>query len=240
MSERSGRTRGGRAAPLPSNEAARLAVLRALDVLDTPPDASLDDLTRLASRICETPIALISLIDERRQWFKSRVGLDVPSTDRDVAFCAHAILEPDVMLVPDAIDDERFADNPLVTGDPKIRLYAGAPLLTRDGYALGTLCVIDRTPRRLDEGQIEALRILAQQIVTQLELRQALRQTADALQELKTLGGLLPICASCKKIRDDEGYWQRVEAYLSERSDATFTHGLCPACLARIEDDLDG
>lgn len=237
MADGEGRTKGPRAAPLPANEAARLAALRACEVLDTPPDVSLDDLTRLAARICETPIALISLIDESRQWFKSRVGLDVPSTTRDVAFCSHAILEPDVMMVPDALRDERFADNPLVTGEPKIRMYAGAPLVTRDGFALGTLCVIDRRPRELEDAQLEALRILAQQAVTQLEMRKALRQAADALAEVRTLSGLLPICGGCKRIRNDEGYWERLERYLADRSGATFSHGLCPSCEARFDEE---
>lgn len=240
MVEDAARSSGARPAPRPENEAARLAALRACEILDTPPDASLDDLTRLAARICETPIALISLIDESRQWFKARVGLDVPSTDRDIAFCSHAILEPDLMVVPDALHDERFSRNPLVTGEPHIRMYAGAPLVTREGHALGTLCVIGREPRALDDDQAEALRILAQQVVTQLEMRRVLRQAADALAEVRTLGGLLPICTHCKRIRNDAGYWERVESYLASRSDASFSHGLCPACYDRIEEDEPG
>jgi GAF domain-containing protein len=239
MAGEQGGGRGPRPAPRPGNEAARLAALRACEVLDTPPDADLDDVARLAARICEAPIALISLIDESRQWFKSRVGLDVPSTTRDVAFCAHAILEPDVMMVSDALRDPRFAENPLVTGEPSIRMYAGAPLVTRDGFALGTLCVIDRRPRTLDEEQIESLRILAQQVVTQLEMRKVLRQAADALAEVRTLSGLLPICVGCKSIRNDEGYWERVESYLSARSGTRFTHGLCPRCVERMEEEGD-
>jgi len=237
MTDRHVPVEGGRPAPAPRGEAARLAALHALEILDTPPDASLDDLARLAARICDVPIALISLVDEGRQWFKSRVGLDVPSTTRDVAFCAHAILEPDLMMIPDTLLDERFAYNPLVTGDPKIRMYAGAPLVTREGHSLGTLCVIDRNPRLLDEEQAEALRILAQQVVTQLELRRVLREAADALAEVKTLSGLLPICASCKSVRNDEGYWERVERYVSTRSKATFSHGLCPTCYTRFDAD---
>ncbi len=235
MSRRPTDEEGARPAPLPPGEQARLASLRACEVLDTPPEPSLDDVTRLAGQVCDAPIALISLVDEDRQWFKARVGLHTASTPRDVAFCAHAILEPEVMVVPDTLDDDRFRHNPLVTGDPKIRMYAGAPLLTRDGHALGTLCVIDTRPRQLDGQQIEALRILSEQVVTQLELRQALRRAADALAEVKALNGLLPICAGCKSIRNDEGYWERVESYLANHAATEFTHGLCPACDRRLD-----
>ncbi len=167
----------GRRSPDDNAEAerARLAELSAYGLLDTPPEADFDDLAALASRICETPISLVTFVDERRQWFKATVGLDLRETPRSLAFCAHAIQRPDeLMVVEDATRDERFVDNALVTGEPGIRFYAGAPLVTPSGHALGTLCVIDRKPRTLTIEQAEGLRVLARQVSSQLELRRTL------------------------------------------------------------------
>jgi signal transduction histidine kinase len=175
-------------APIPADEPERLAALKRLRILDTPPEQEYDDFTLLASRICGTPIALISLLDETRQWFKSRVGLDAPETPRDLAFCAHAIADPaGILIVGDAAEDPRFLDNPLVTGEPRIRFYAGAPLVTPEHHALGTLCVIDDRPRDLEPAQVSALQALARQLAGRLELRAAHADMALRNAELERL-----------------------------------------------------
>ena len=167
-------------APIPKDEIKRLNVLWQYDVLDTVPEDVFDDLANLAAHICEAPVALISLIDEKRQWFKSRVGISVKETSRDVSFCAHAILQDGLLTVSDASKDPRFSDNPLVTGTQHIRFYAGMPLRSPDGYALGTLCVIDSIARKLRPEQKQALRVLARHVETQLELRRHAKELMEA------------------------------------------------------------
>jgi GAF domain-containing protein len=221
------------AAPIPTHEAERLAALREYRILDTVAEQSYDDITTLAAFICGVPIAMISLVDEDRQWFKSKVGMAQPQTPRDVAFCAHAILGCETMVVPDALEDERFADNALVKGEPQIRFYTGVPLIDPKGSALGTLCVIDRQPKQLTADQQRSLQALARQVVALLELRRVSTHLEDALAHIKTLKGLLPICAWCKRIRDDGGYWSQVESYLHTQTGADFTHGICPECLEK-------
>ncbi|MGQ0810092.1 MAG: GAF domain-containing protein, partial [Nitrospiraceae bacterium] len=166
-------------APLSPNEAARCDALRLYDILDTPPEPNFDRLAQLAAQVCNTPIALVGLIDERRQWFKARVGLAAEETARDLSFCAHVLNQTDLFVVPDAKSDYRFADNPLVTGEPHIGFYAGMPLIGSGGHVLGALCVIDRVPRELTKEQAEALRTLGSEVMTELELRRARRDLAQ-------------------------------------------------------------
>ena len=201
-----------------TKERRRLDSLRRYRILDTDPESGFDDLTMLASQVCETPIALITLVDADRQWFKSRVGISATETSRNVAFCHHAIQQSDLFIVQDALEDERFRKNPLVVSQPKIRFYAGAPLFAREGEALGTLCVIDRVPRSLTDYQEEALSALRRQAVMQLELRRNLFELKRTLRErdeaeteqlrlfdelhrshesVKKLSGLIPLCATC-------------------------------------------
>ncbi len=168
-----------RTAPLPVNEAERLEALRSCGVLDSEPEPQFDEIAKLASQLCSVPMALVSLVDQNRQWFKSKVGLAAPQTSRDVSFCAHAVFSGQPLIVPDALADERFFDNPLVTDDPNIRFYAGIPLLLEEGVNAGTLCVLDRVPRDMTPGQLDALAMLARQVTTELKLRRRLA-TAQA------------------------------------------------------------
>ncbi|MBA3269053.1 MAG: ATP-binding protein, partial [Acidobacteria bacterium] len=200
------------------DESARLAALRSYRILDTDPEQGFDDLALLASQVCGTPIGTITLLDEDRQWFKARVGLTETEIERSVSFCSHAIQRPEIMVVQDALDDERFSHNPLVLGEPHIRFYAGAPLVTPEGAAIGTLCVIDRVPRQLNAAQVRALHALQRQAQAQLELRRNLLQLAGALaardqaeaaqsklvedlrqqlDNVNKLSGLMQFCSTC-------------------------------------------
>lgn len=239
---------------IPENEAERLNALRGYAILDTDPEDRFDDLTRLAAFICGTPIALISLVDEDRQWFKSKTGVETCQTPREHAFCARAIMSHELFVVPDATQDPRFAANPLVLSEPRIRFYAGAPLTSPDGHNLGTLCVIDRVPRQLNPEQLEALRALSRQVMAQIilgknlsdlkaalkardelegDLRRAISDFDQANATIHTLRPLIPVCAWCKKVRDDQGYWEQIEKYITRFSGAGTTGALCPECLER-------
>ncbi|WP_278652282.1 GGDEF domain-containing protein [Pandoraea pnomenusa] len=172
------------------DEAERLAALRRYEILDTPPEPAFDRIVRLASYVLGTPISLVSLIDESRQWFKARQGLEAEQTPRSMAFCAHAILDDEVLVVPDARADRRFADNPLVVGEPNIRFYAGAPLRTPQGHRLGTLCVIDRKPRTLDDEKRALLADLSALVVDELELRRVNQVLGDMAMRDALTGAL--------------------------------------------------
>ncbi len=169
---------------VPKNEVDRLKALDGYRVMDTPPEDAFDDLTTLVARVLDVPIALVSLVDADRQWFKSRYGLDAPETPRNISFCGHVVAEQEILVVPDAFEDDRFHDNPLVTGDPRVRFYAGFPLRTPDGHVLGTLCAIDHDMREITDDQLDTLKILGRQVADQLELRRQLLTSEDALASL--------------------------------------------------------
>jgi formate hydrogenlyase transcriptional activator len=203
-------------APVPVNEQERLKALRGSGILDTAPERSYDQITELAAGICGAPVAILSLIDSDRQWFKSKIGIAVTETPRDIAFCAHTILDRDLLVVPDATADQRFLDNPLVTSEPHIRFYAGAPLITPEGHALGTLCVLDYVPRQLSAQQREALRVLSSQAVAQIELRKtktelenaesSAESAFEALRASEEFKSRLLACSrDCIKVLDLEG-----------------------------------
>ena len=209
--------------PTSDDEHDRLTALRSYDILDTPPDQDFDDLALMAARVCETPMALVSFVDANRQWFKARVGLAVTETAREVSFCSTAIQHADLLVVRDALTDPRFSANPLVTGDPHIRFYAGAPLIAANGRGLGTVCVLDRVPRQLTPEQEDALRMLSRQAISQLELRYAraglLRTIADhqaaeealrASEAFKTR--LIEGSLDCIKVLDLDGRLQSMNA----------------------------
>ncbi|MBT8430382.1 MAG: GAF domain-containing protein [Gammaproteobacteria bacterium] len=216
-------------APFPADEAERIKELQEYRILDTKPEVEYDDLVLLASNICNTPIALMSLVDAQRQYFKSRIGLDATETPRDIAFCAHAILHEELMVVPDALQDQRFAENPLVTSDPNIRFYAGAPLVTPKGRAMGTLCVIDRVPRTLNESQQEALQALGRQVVALLQLRMA---KADAEQASEAKSELLA------DLRIEQERSERLLLSLFPKAIADRLKNEPPTCIAEEYSDV--
>ena len=195
------------AAPVPANEADRLAALRSYNVLDTLEESDFDELTELASAICQTPVALISLVDKDRQWFKSHKGTDVTETERDVSFCAHAITKPnDILIVDNPKEDTRFSDNPLVTGPMNINFYAGVPLVDENGFALGSLCVIDQERRTITEQQINALRIISWQVIDKLRLRKQNANLKAVNEELKDTQQKVNLLNAI--LTESEGRWK--------------------------------
>ena len=190
---------------VPENEAERLKALEGYSIMDTEPESGFDDLTTLAARILDVPIALVSLVDGDRQWFKSRYGLEVAETPRELSFCGHVVADHQLMVVPDALADERFRDNPLVTCAPRVRFYAGYPLTTPEGHVLGTLCAIDHEPREITEHQLDTLAILGRQVVNQLELRRQIFLRED-YEQLFDKPKLLPA------IVDFDGYFTRINS----------------------------
>jgi GAF domain-containing protein len=182
-------------APKPHNEAERLESLKQYQILDTLPEEVYNDIARMASEICGTPMAMLSLIDEDRQWVKAKEGLDLIESERDISFCGHAIINPDEpFIVEDARYDERFHDNPFTTGETKIVFYAGVPVVDPEGHALGTLCVLDNRPRDMSTTKMDALKALAKSVQTHFELRKTqmeLEKAKAVLQQVQTIAGNL-------------------------------------------------
>lgn len=172
---------------MPHNESQRLRALLDYEILDTTPESDFDDLVTMARELFDVPIVLISLIDRDRQWFKAKVGIDIEETTRDVSFCTHAVASGKMLVVEDSLLDERFKHNPYALANPPVRFYAGAPLMTPNGFALGTLCIIDHKTRKLTREQEKFLEILSRQVMTQLELRRVLRKSQEAYKDLHLL-----------------------------------------------------
>ena len=219
-------------AAIPENESSRLEALQKYRILDTPPERVFNDVAMIASTIAGTPIALMTLVDGNRQWFKANIGLSVSETPREQAFCAHTILGTLPMIVEDATKDPRFSQNPLVTSDPEIRFYAGAPLITHDGHALGSLCVIDKKPRTFDSRHRSALMALARIVTAQLEARLITFQLSEAMSELDGFNRFLTVCSHCKKIRDSKGTWQSLKFFVESKIGEQENTTLCPDCAA--------
>lgn len=216
-------------APKPVDEASRLEALRYYDILDSAPDAAFDDITRLAAYICDTPIALVSFVDEERQWFKARVGLDVLETDRCLSMCAWAILDEELFEVADTRLDDRFVDNGLVIGEPFIRFYAGVPLRSAEGMNLGTLCVIDRVPRNLSDSQRSALRALGNQVSRLLEGTVVRRLLAESLATFDVFDRSFPSCVMCGDVVLRESQ-MALRDFVSEHTSARFHDTVCRTC----------
>ena len=203
-------------APKPKNENERLNALRSYSILDTLPEESYDEITQIASFICQTPIALISLVDKDRQWFKSKIGIEAAEVSRDFAFCAHAILSDEIFYIPDATKDKRFSDNPLVTGAPNINFYAGIPLKSTGGYNLGTLCVVDIKARELSTEQKSVLTKLGRQVSALLELRAKINELSNEKEITKTMNQFFELSMDMLCVAGTDGYFKKVSPAFTE------------------------
>ena len=226
--------------PPNQNERRRLNALHRYQILDSVSERTYDDIVKLAAHIFDAPIAAILHLENERHFLKTAMGVRGAESFllNTQAFCEETMAESDVMVVEDTTCDGRFATNPLVTSGLQIRFYAGAPLATPDGLGLGALCVMDTKPRRVGRREKEMLQSLARMVMTTMDLRRVSDALANEVLKVRNLSGLLPICSGCKNIRNDGGYWQRVECYVSENSSAEFTHGMCPDCAEKYFPDV--
>ena len=227
-------------ASINQNNLRRLTTLRRYEIIDSVTERTYDDIVRLTANIFDAPIAAILQMDNGRQHLKSCIGVrggELFSLHTQ-AFCQETMQDLDVMFVEDLAVDERFWQNPMVTSGPQIRFYAGAPLAKPDGSTIGALCLMDTKPRRVSGREKDMIRSLARMVMTTMELRRVTDALANEVVKVKNLSGLLPICSGCKNIRNDSGYWQRVECYVQENSAAEFTHGMCPECAQKFFPDV--
>jgi len=222
------------------NEPRRLAALKEYHVLDATAGKAYDGITELAAHICNVPITLISLKGDPRPVFRSKAVLGKHGAAACQSFCLRMISSRVPLIIRDALKDKRFANCKPVTRSPRLRFYAGFPLVDSEGAEIGTLCVMDQRPRRLATTQRRVMQALARKVVLLIELRRVSTHLANALAQVKTLRGLIPICAWCKRIRDDDGYWSQVEAYFHAHADVDFTHSICPKCLKMERTRLSG
>lgn len=215
----------------PTRERARLDALRRYGVLDCEPEQRFDDIVMLASSVLEMPIAMISLVDKQREWSLAATGIERGELPRDDSPCVHAILDDEPLVIHDTVMDPRVSSSPLVTDEPHIRFYAGAPLITPSGYRVGALSVLDQIPRMLGERELAILTRLAAQVVELLEHRLTAARLVDALQRLQTMASLIPICSHCRKVRDGSNHWMSLERFVQATTGSRFTHGICPDCV---------
>jgi len=230
--------------PIPHNEDARLAALDTYKILDTASEPEYDNIAQLAAKICNTRMSNVAFIDKDRKWYKAKFGTESEFAPRAISICSHTILGSEPLIINDTLEDPVFRNIGMVTKPPHVRFYAGFPLININGFALGTLCVIDTEPKELDETQLSTLKVLTNHLTTLLELRRdsarlriALKEKSDAFEKINQLTGILPICSYCKSIRDDDEYWHQVDEFLATHTDASFTHGCCPSCLEKIKNE---
>jgi hypothetical protein len=219
----------GRGARQPAHEQARLDALRRYGILDSEPERRFDDIAKLAAAALDMPIAMVSLVDEDRQWSMATVGIERGEVPRAQSFCTHAITQDWTLVIEDTSIDARVSM--IVSDQLQARFYAGAPLITPEGQRVGTVCVIDRTPRTLARRELDILAGLARQTIELLEHRLTAARLGDAQQRLSTMATLIPICSHCRKVRDEGNHWLTLERLVQAKTGSRFTHGICPDCV---------
>lgn len=215
----------------PSHEQARLDALLRYGILDSEPERRFDDIAKLAAAALDMPVAMVSLVDDERQWSMATVGIARGEVPRAQSFCTHAITQDWLLVIEDASLDARVNTTAMVSGPAQARFYAGAPLITPEGQRIGTVCVIDRTPRTLARRELDILAGLARQTIELLEHRLTAARLGEAQQRLSTMATLIPICSHCRKVRDEANHWLTLERLVQAKTGSRFTHGICPDCV---------